>query len=216
MKPGIACICLAIWVTSLMLATAATSSAQIFGYITDNMDRTVSVIDTTSDTVVATIDVGIPYPYGVACHPDGKTVYVSGTGVANAGTVFLIDVATQTLADSVAVGATARGLAVLPDGSAVYVANNGDDTVSVIDTNTFSVVGTIPVGVGPHGVVAHPDGSTVYVSNIGTRRLAAPRHHHRSRGGLRLRRQLHGGLGLGDRYRHQHRGRHDHCRRSGS
>jgi YVTN family beta-propeller protein len=166
MKPGIACICLAIWVTSLMLATAATSSAQIFGYITDNMDRTVSVIDTTSDTVVATIDVGIPYPYGVACHPDGKTVYVSGTGVANAGTVFLIDVATQTLADSVAVGATARGLAVLPDGSAVYVANNGDDTVSVIDTNTFSVVGTIPVGVGPHGVVAHPDGSMVYVSNV--------------------------------------------------
>ncbi|GAG26177.1 unnamed protein product, partial [marine sediment metagenome] len=65
MKPVIARFCLAIWVTSLMLATAATASAQVFGYITNNLDRTVSVIDTTSDTVVATIDVGIPYPYGV-------------------------------------------------------------------------------------------------------------------------------------------------------
>jgi len=166
MRPVIARFCLAIWVTSLMLATTATSSAQVFGYITDNLDRTVSVIDTTSDTVVATIDVGLLYPYGVACHPDGKTVYIGGSGAPFASTVFLIDVATQTLADSVAVGPSAQGLAVLPDGSAVYVANSGDDTVSVIDTNTFSVVDTIPVGPEPHGVVAHPDSATVYVSNI--------------------------------------------------
>ncbi len=166
MKPVIARFCLAIWVTSLMLATAATASAQVFGYITNNLDRTVSVIDTTSDTVVATIDVGIPYPYGVACHPDGKTVYIGGTGVAFAGIVFLIDVATQQLVDSVAVGDWARGLAVLPDGSAVYVANGNDDTVSVIDTGTFTVVDTIAVGGGPNGVVANPDSSTVYVSNL--------------------------------------------------
>ncbi len=118
MKLVIARFHLVIWMTFLMLATSATSSAQIFGYVTDNMDRTVSVVDTSSDTVVATIDVGVPYPYGVACHPDGTKVYVSGTGVANAGTVFLIDVATQTLVKPVAVGKTARGLAVLPDGSA--------------------------------------------------------------------------------------------------
>lgn len=150
----------------LILATATTSSAQVFGYVTDNMDRTISVIDTTTDTVVKTIGVGVPYPFGVACHPDGTRVYVSGTGVASAGFVFLIDVATQTLADTVAVGKTAQGLAVLPDGSAVYVANSTDDTVSVIDANTFSVVGTIPVGAEPHGVVAHPDSTTVYVSNV--------------------------------------------------
>lgn len=166
MKPEIARFFLAIWLTSLMPATTATVSAQVFGYITDNLDRTVSVIDTTSDTVVATIDVGIPYPYGVACHPDGKRVYIGGTGIAFAGTVFLIDVATQTLVDSVAVGREARGLAVLPDGSAVYVANSGDNTVSVVDTGTFTVVDTISVGVGPQGVVAHPDSSTVYVSNV--------------------------------------------------
>jgi len=156
---------LAIWVIALMLATTATASAQIFGYITDNLDRTVSVIDTTSDTVVATIDTGIPYPFGVACHPDGTEVYIGATGVASAGTVYLIDVAAQGIADSVAVGDWPRGLAALPDGSAVYVANSGDDSVSVIDTGTFTVVDTITVETGPYGVVAHPDSSTVYVTN---------------------------------------------------
>lgn len=166
LKSAIARFCLATWVASLMLAIAHTSSAQVFGYITNNMDRTVSAIDTTTNTVVATIDTGIPYPFGVACHPNGKTVYISGTGIAFAGTVFLIDVTTQAIADTVAVGEYPIGLAVLPDGSAVYVANSGDDTVSVIDTGTFSVVDTIAVGAGPNGVVAHPDGSEVYVSNL--------------------------------------------------
>jgi YVTN family beta-propeller protein len=157
--------CRAAFVTVLVLAVAAPSSAQVFGYITDNLDRTVSVIDTTSETVVATIDLGLPYPVGVACHPDGKKVYVGGTGAASAGYVFLIDVATQSLIDTLPVGKQPQGLAVLPDGSKLYVANSGDNTVSVIDTATFTVDETVDVGTSPHGVVAHPNSSTVYVSN---------------------------------------------------
>jgi YVTN family beta-propeller protein len=117
--------------------------------------------------VVATIELGIPYPYGVACHPDGAKVQVSGTGVASDGTVYLVDVATQTRVDSVAVGKRPSGLAVLRDGSKVFVANSEADTVSVIDTATFTVTGAIPldVNVEPYGVLAHPDSSTVYVSS---------------------------------------------------
>jgi YVTN family beta-propeller protein len=126
--------CRAALVTVPVLAFAAPSSAQVFGYITDNLDRTVSVIDTTTDTVVATIDVGFPYPFGVACHPDGAGVYVGRTGAANVGTIILIDVATQTVDDSVEVGKYPRGLAVLPDGSRLYVANSTDDTVSRLST----------------------------------------------------------------------------------
>lgn len=167
MAVSVARCCRAVCVAIIALAFAAPSSAQVFAYIPDNLDRTVSVIDTTTDSVVATIDLGIPYPYGVACHPDGTRVYVGGTGVASAGTIYLIDVATQTWVDSVAVGKSPQGLAALPDGSKLYVANSGDDTVSVIDTATFTVTGTIPLdeNVAPYGVVAHPDSSTVYVSN---------------------------------------------------
>ena len=47
----------------------------------------------------------------------------------------------------------------------LYVANDGDDTVSVIDTATNTVVGLpIPVGVPPR-VAVTPDGTKVYVTN---------------------------------------------------
>ncbi len=61
-----------------MLAVAAPSSAQVYGYVTDNLDRTVSVIDTATFTVTGTIplDENVE-PYGVVAHPDSLTVYLS-------------------------------------------------------------------------------------------------------------------------------------------
>ena len=57
-------------------------------------------------------------------------------------------------------------MAVTPDGSKVYVANEGANTVSVISTATNTVIGSpIPVGNGPFGVAVTPDGSKVYVTN---------------------------------------------------
>ena len=45
-------------------------------YITNFNANTVSVIDTTSNTVTATIP-GFTSPFGVAVSPDGSTVYVA-------------------------------------------------------------------------------------------------------------------------------------------
>jgi YVTN family beta-propeller protein len=47
---------------------------------------------------------------------------------------------------------------VTPDGSKVYVANSGDNTVSVIDTASSIVVAVLPVGNGPtaFGVFIQP------------------------------------------------------------
>ena len=53
------------------------------------------------------------------------------------------------------------GVAVTPNGSKVYVANNGDDTVSVISTATDTVTTIIPVGVEPTGLAVTPDGNKV-------------------------------------------------------
>jgi len=52
-----------------------------------------------------------------------------------------------------------------PNGSKVYVANNGDDTVSAISTATDTVTTSIPVGVEPTGLAVNPDGNKVYVAN---------------------------------------------------
>jgi YVTN family beta-propeller protein len=52
------------------------ADAAPFAYITNSIDNTVSVIDTATNIVAATVNVG-PNPHGVAVTPDGKKVYVA-------------------------------------------------------------------------------------------------------------------------------------------
>jgi YVTN family beta-propeller protein len=116
---------------------------------------TVSVIDTATNTVSATITaVGNP-TYGVAVSPGGSKVYVT----ANVSqTVSVIDTATNTISATVPVGPGPFGVAVPPNGNKVYVAsfNVNPGTVSVTATNT--VIATIPVGNAPlaFGVFIQP------------------------------------------------------------
>ena len=56
-------------------------------------------------------------------------------------------------------------IALLPDGSLVYVANTPANTVDVIDAATGAIVAHIPVGIDPVGLAMRPDGREVWVSN---------------------------------------------------
>lgn len=66
---------------------------------------------------------------------------------------------------SISVGDSPQGMAIKPDGSRVYVANNGSNSVSVINTSTDAIVTTIAVGSAPVKMVVSPDGSRLYVVN---------------------------------------------------
>ena len=129
----------------LMLGVFAgfTSPAQAapFAYITNSGSNTVSVIDTATNTVVATVAVG-SQPLGVAVTPNGAHVYVTNH---SSSTVSVIDTATNTVVATVPVGSFPRGVAVTPDGKHVYVANPdyGYGTLSVIDTATNTVTATV-------------------------------------------------------------------------
>ena len=102
-------------------------------------DDTVSVIDTATNTVTATIPVGHE-PFGVAVHPDGSTVYVTNSGD---GTISVIDTATNTVITTITVGGDILyGIAATPDGSTLYVAN-AYGSIAVIDTATNKVIDTI-------------------------------------------------------------------------
>ncbi len=57
------------------------------------------------------------------------------------------------------------GMALSPDGSSLYVALNGANTLGVIDTATNRLTGQISVGNAPRQVIL--DGNTAYVSNEG-------------------------------------------------
>ena len=130
-------------------------------YITNSGDGTVSVIDTASNTVIATSRVGNG-PNGVAVTPDGAKVYVANRG---SRTVSVIATASNGVIATIPVGNGPIGVAVTPDGARVYVANITDRTVSVINTASNTVIATIPAGNNDlFGVAVTPDGAKVYVA----------------------------------------------------
>jgi YVTN family beta-propeller protein len=160
-------------ISVLSVASAATAQSASpvgpFAYITGS--NNVSIIDTATDTVTATVNLG-RNSFGVTVTPDGKKVYVTNSGSSN---VSVIDTDTNAVIETVPVGNGPHGIAVTPDGTKVYVANYGNDSVpgnvSVIDTATNTVIATVPVGKSPGGVAVSPDGAKVYVTNIDGRVL---------------------------------------------
>ncbi len=98
---------------------------------------------TDSYAVTATIPVN-GLAEGIAISPDGSRAYVTHGDDGAAGQLSVIDTATKTVLNTLAVGNFPVGVTVSPNGQTVYAGSNGDDTVSVIDTTTFAVTATIP------------------------------------------------------------------------
>jgi len=146
-------------ITATITATPTTIVG--FAYVPNSGDGTVSVVNTTTKTVVSTIQVGA-FPFGVAASADGTRVYITNE---NSKSVSVINTADNTVVATITVGNAPSGAAVSPDGTRVYIANYLDNTVSVINTLTNSVLSTVTVGPQPLGVSVSPDGSYVYVAN---------------------------------------------------
>ncbi len=139
-----------------------TAHAQTRAYESNSADNTVSVIDTATNAVVATIPVG-GFPLGVAITPDGTRAYVTNQ---ESNTISVIDTATNTVVATIPVGGGPNGVAITPDGTGAYVTDLFSDSVSVIDTATNTVVATIPVGGSPDQIAITPDGTRTYVTNV--------------------------------------------------
>lgn len=149
---------------SLLLAMAIgglSANAQSFAYVVNQSSNSVSVINTATNTVVATVPVG-SNPFAVAIAPDGTMAYVTNN---NDSTVSVINTATNTVVATVPVGGPPLGVAVTPNGAFAYVANTSANTVSVINTATNTVVATVSAGTDPNGVVITPSGAFAYVVN---------------------------------------------------
>ena len=81
-----------------------------FVYVANGISNTVSVIATATNTVVATIPVGVG-PLGVAITPTGAFAYVVNL---NSSTVSVIATATNTVVAMISVGAEPSGVAITP------------------------------------------------------------------------------------------------------
>jgi DNA-binding beta-propeller fold protein YncE len=109
--------------------------------------ESVGVLDTLTNTVVATVPLGITSAR-LALSPSGDRLYVTGTA-ATVGdppiTLVVIDTATNTEAARLELGAwlSAHAPIVLPAGTSVYVVRADD--IAVIDPATNTIRGSIPL-----------------------------------------------------------------------
>jgi YVTN family beta-propeller protein len=123
----------------------------------------VFVVDTTSNTILSTINVG-SVPIAIAITPDLTKVYVVNQG---SSTVSVISTSTNTVIATIAIatpGTAAYNIAITPDGTKAYVTNFSTNTISVINTSTNTVSTTITV-TGPVAVAFTPDSSKAYVAS---------------------------------------------------
>jgi len=144
------------------------AGATPYAYITNEGSNTVSVIDTATNSVAATVNVG-NYPYGVAISPDGNMVYVTDYAIANGVyglSVSVIDtsrnsvIATWPTFDTMA---SPRGVAVSPDEAKLYV-TNAYNRIYAFDTTTNKVIANSSGGSCPVGVAITPDRTKAYVT----------------------------------------------------
>jgi YVTN family beta-propeller protein len=137
-------------------------------YVVNAGDNTISMIDTTSNDVVATIQVGNT-PTSVAVSPDGTRAYVTNY---NDNTVSVINTTDNSVLQTIDVPyrdtCCVHDLAVSPDGSRVYVTNDLDNTVSVITAATNTITGPYDAGFQPSSMAVSPDGRRLYFANYPT------------------------------------------------
>ena len=153
-------ICLLrVLILGVLLGTEAAYAAP-FAYIANQGSNNVSVIDTATNAVVATVAVG-SLPTGVAVNPAGTFAYVANESDS---TVSVIDTATNTVVATVPVGQYPYAVAVNPAGTFFYTANFSG-SASVIDTATNTVVATVPLASAAAGVAVNPAGTLAYVTN---------------------------------------------------
>jgi YVTN family beta-propeller protein len=110
-----------------LLATASLCPCQPRAYVSNEKSDEITVIDTATDKVVATIKVG-QRPRGVVVAPDGKRVYVAN---GNSNDISVIDPEKNMVIDTIPAGEDPEGITMSPDGSLIYTVNeNGGELPS--------------------------------------------------------------------------------------
>lgn len=140
-------------------------------YVTNVANDSVSVIDGTSSTVVATIHLTPTIaPVAVATNPTTNRIYVAnGLG----SSVSVIDGTSNAIIATVGVGVKPSGVAVNPTTNRIYVTNRETGNVSVINGTSNAVIATISLGLaGPLDVAVNPSTNRIYVANSGSNNVS--------------------------------------------
>jgi YVTN family beta-propeller protein len=110
-------------------------------------------------------------PHNITVAPDGKSYYITVAHGTPFGSLWKMDIATDSLLGKAQVELFPTTISLTPDGQYAFVANSdfyGDhprtNVVSVIHTPTMSKITDMPACDMPHGVKVNHRGTRVYVS----------------------------------------------------
>jgi YVTN family beta-propeller protein len=126
-------------------------------WVTNELDASVSIIDTRTHTVAATLRFEVPgaraadiTPVGLLMTADGKTAFVA---LGKANHVAFVDVATRKVRQLVLVGKRAWGLALDKGEKTLLVVNGLSDDMTLVDVASAKALKTVKVGRVPYGAV---------------------------------------------------------------
>jgi YVTN family beta-propeller protein len=135
----------------------STTPALPLAYMSNRAANTVSVINTSTNAVVITVNVGTN-PEGVGISNSFQKAFVANYG---SNSVSVINTATNTVVATIPTVANPTGVAVHPDGSKVYVSHA--NSVTVINASTNTVITNFAAGITSIGITLNPNGSKLYV-----------------------------------------------------
>ena len=145
--------------------------------VTNKGDRTLSIIDSSTNKQVAAVPEEGITGHEVAASADGKLAYVpifGNSGVGKPGTdgqlIRVIDVAKREIAGTVDFGRGVRPHhpVFCEKTGLLYVTTENENSVSIIDPATLKVIGAIPTGAEQsHMLAVSKDGKRGYTANVG-------------------------------------------------
>jgi len=137
-------------------------------YVSDYPSRSVSVIDTSDNSLITTITDIVPG--ALAPSPDGTRLYVLDKQEGSFGNddeLHAYDTTTFALVGKTLIGTVDTDLEVSPDGNRVYVNrfSSGGSSIAFVDTSTNTVVNSVVVGGTPRAMGLSPNGRKLLVAN---------------------------------------------------
>jgi YVTN family beta-propeller protein len=144
-------------------------------YVSNEGSGDLTVIDASSDEVVATVKLGLR-PRGVRFGPGGDRIFVALSAKPVPGArrfgpdsppegIAVVDAAKRALVSVLPAGEDPESFAVLPDGRMLVVSNEDSASVTFVDAAAARDVATVEVGREPEGVTVAPGGDVVAVAS---------------------------------------------------
>jgi YVTN family beta-propeller protein len=149
-------------------------------YVTNERSGDMSVIDSKTHEVIATVPLG-KRPRGIHMSPDGQTIYValSGSPIAGPGVdesklppadkkadgIGVFDVKENRLLKVIPGGSDPEEFDLSKDGTLLYISNEDVGGASILNIAAGKVTDELKVGEEPEGVTTSPDGRFVYVTS---------------------------------------------------